>query len=166
MTTARDLMTDRVLAARADWSLQELATFFTEHAISGAPVVSEYGAVIGVVSLSDIARHDSDPPADSEPQDEPPAYFLGDVTARQEEQQLSALQGRTETTVQDIMMPALFTVEEDASVHQVADRMLRGRLHRLLVVRKNTKRDVVGIVSAMDLLEWVRAETRPQTTES
>ena len=73
MTTARDLMTDRVLAARADWSLRELATFFTEHAISGAPVVSEFGTAIGVVSLTDIARHDRESPAGPDSDDEPPA---------------------------------------------------------------------------------------------
>lgn len=155
--TARDLMTDRVLPARADWSLQELASFFTEHSISGAPVISDYGGVIGVVSLTDIARHGSDPPPETaEAEGEtPPAFYLGDADVREDEA-LSALRKSPQTTVRDIMMPAVFTVEEDAPIHEVADRMVRAQIHRLLVVHSGTKRDVAGIISAIDVLEWVR----------
>lgn len=149
-------MTDRVLAARADWSLQELATFFTEHTISGAPVISEYGSVIGVVSLTDIARHDSESSPAAESEQEPPAYYLGEATTLRDEENLEALHGHPKTTVQDIMMPTIFTVEEEASVHEIADRMVRGHLHRLLVVRSGTKRDIVGIISSIDVLEWLR----------
>jgi CBS domain-containing protein len=157
--TARDLMTDRVYAARADWSLQRLASFFTEHAISGAPVVSEYGSAIGVVSLTDIARHDSKAASASE--ERPPAYFLGDAELHEEEPSLDPLQDRPQASVRDIMMPAVFTIEADAPIQEVADRMVRGRLHRLLVVRPGTKRDIVGIVSAIDVLEWVRDRALP-----
>jgi predicted transcriptional regulator len=154
--TARDLMTDRVLAAQADWSLQKLASFFTEHAISGAPVVSEYGRAIGVVSLTDIARHDSEAPAAPADDEQTPAYFLGEAAQTDASDTLQRLQEHPQTTVHDIMMPAVFTIEADASIHEVADRMVRGQLHRLLVVRPGTKRDVVGIVTTLDLLEWVR----------
>jgi CBS domain-containing protein len=34
----------------------ELATFLDDHAISGAPVVDAEGALLGVVSVTDIAR--------------------------------------------------------------------------------------------------------------
>lgn len=161
--SARDLMTDRVLAARADWSLQELASFFTKHAISGAPVVSEYGKAIGVVSLTDIARHSSNPPSPSTDEKPPPAYFMGDAELREDDETLNRLQSRPQATVRDIMMPAVFTVEADASLREVADRMVRGQLHRLLVVKPGTKRDIVGIVSVIDLLEWVRDRAAPST---
>lgn len=156
--TARDLMTDRVLAVQADWSLEELASFLTDHGISGAPVVSEYGNVIGVVSMTDLARHNSEAPSDSGEQEEPPAYFLGEATTKAEQEAVKAVHRRPDATVRDVMMPALFTVEEDAPINEVADRMVRGHLHRLLVVRAGTKRDIVGIVSSMDLLEWIRAQ--------
>lgn len=156
--TARDLMTNRVLSVQADWSLQELASFFTEHSISGAPVISDYGGAIGVVSLTDIVRHGSEPPpetADEAEAETPPAFYLGDADVREDEA-LSALRESPQTTVRDIMMPAVFTVEEDAPLHEVADRMVRAQIHRLLVVHAGTKRDVAGIISAMDVLEWVR----------
>lgn len=162
--TARDLMTDRVLAAQADWSLQELAQFFSEHEISGAPVVSEYGSAIGVVSLTDIARHSGEGAPEPE-KEEPSAYFLGDAVTLREEI-LNDLQEHPQTTVKDLMMPAIFSVEEDAPIQEIADRMIRGRLHRLLVVRSGTKRDIVGLVSTLDLLEWIREETVSDDTAS
>lgn len=151
-------MTDRVLAARADWSLQELASFFTEHPISGAPVISDYGSVIGVVSLTDIARHDSEASPVPEMDEQRPEYYLGDAATVQEQERLEALRYESDPTVEDVMMPALFTVEEEAPIYDVADRMVRGHLHRLLVVRAGTKRDVVGIISAIDLLRWIQGQ--------
>lgn len=158
--TARDLMTDRVLTVPADWSLQELAAFLTEHAISGAPVVSDYGGAIGVVSTHDIARHDSEvtDDDDADDTDEPPAYYLG-TSAPAAPEALTPLAASEETTVRDIMVPTVFTVDANASIHDVADRMVRGHLHRLLVVNPGTRRDIVGIVSAIDLLEWLRDPT-------
>lgn len=157
--TARDLMTDRVLTVQADWSVQELAAFLTEHSISGAPVVSDYGGAIGVVSLTDLARHDSDPSAsdDTDDTESPPAFYLGDAVVH-EEANLDALQQQSGTTVRDLMMPTIFTVEEDTPIHEIARRMVQGQLHRLLVVRAGTERKVVGLVSAIDVLEWVQAQ--------
>lgn len=34
--------------------------------------------------------------------------------------------------------------------------LVRAQIHRLLVVHEGTKRDVAGIISAIDVLEWVR----------
>lgn len=158
MPIARDLMTDRVLPAQADWTLQRLAQFLTEHSISGAPVVSEYGGVIGVVSLTDLARHDSKPDTGAEETEEPPAYYLGDREAPPSEEGLNVLEQNPQTTVRDIMMPAVFTVEENAPIDEIADRMVRGKLHRLFVVQEGTKRDIAGIISAIDLLDWVRKQ--------
>ena len=64
--TARDIMTHHVLEAKADWSVRQLVEFFSGNSISGAPVVSEDGEIIGVVSLTDILRHDSLPEKYSE----------------------------------------------------------------------------------------------------
>ena len=54
MKTARDIMIHPVLAVRENWTVRDLAAFFTEKSISGAPVLSPDGRLTGVVSLSDI----------------------------------------------------------------------------------------------------------------
>lgn len=69
-TTAAQVMTRGVLTVDPDWSVSELATFLEDHAISGAPVVDTRGAVLGVVSVTDIARRGTTAESsDSEPHD-------------------------------------------------------------------------------------------------
>jgi len=51
---AKDIMTKNILKVREDWSVHRLAEFFAENSISGAPVISTDGKLVGVVSLTDI----------------------------------------------------------------------------------------------------------------
>ena len=54
MKTARDIMIHPVFAVRENWTVRELASYFIEKSISGAPVLDGSGRLTGVVSLSDI----------------------------------------------------------------------------------------------------------------
>lgn len=54
--TAADAMTSPAVAFRPDAFFEEIAEALCERAISGAPVVDESGAVIGVVSERDLAH--------------------------------------------------------------------------------------------------------------
>lgn len=54
-------------------------------------------------------------------------------------------------TVAEIMTPALYTIDENATVSEVASTMLDGHVHRLLVTGEKPD-SVVGIVSTSDLL--------------
>ena len=54
---AKDIMNSDVLTVRDDMTVHELANFFTDKMISGAPVVNNMGQLLGVVSLSDIVRN-------------------------------------------------------------------------------------------------------------
>jgi CBS domain-containing protein len=51
--------------------------------------------------------------------------------------------------VRDIMTPSVYSVTEDATVSEVASRMLDSHVHRLLVLREGKP---VGIVTTSDLL--------------
>ena len=62
--TAYQVMTTEVLAVEADWSIERLCEFLIVNSISGAPVQSKGGNLIGVVSLSDIVRYDTQPEKD------------------------------------------------------------------------------------------------------
>ena len=57
---ARDLMNEEVMTVPADWTARQLAEFLTDNEISGAPVVDGEGHVVGVVSLSDLARSEAE----------------------------------------------------------------------------------------------------------
>ncbi len=152
--TAIDVMTEEVLTVQADWPVTHLAEFLIEQGISGAPVTSEEGALIGVVSLTDIVRYESLPQKEAHPHGAHDFYVLS-LEGRFAEEEWSAFRvgDASEATVRDIMTPTLFRVHEHAPVQEVADTMITGRIHRVFVTRGET---VVGIVTALDLLRVIR----------
>jgi CBS domain-containing protein len=151
--TAKDVMTCDVLTARADWPINRLAEFLIEHDFSGAPVISEFGKLIGVVSLTDIVRHESLPQKEPHPH-QPHDYYLPllDDQYAQEEVAAFRIDDASEVTVRDIMTPMIFQVEEDTPVQQIAEKMIRGRIHRVFVTRGER---VVGIITALGLLDVI-----------
>jgi CBS domain-containing protein len=52
----RDVMTVRVATLRPDEALERATALFIDRRIGGAPVVTEHGEVVGVLSTSDLAR--------------------------------------------------------------------------------------------------------------
>jgi len=149
--TASQVMTRDVLSARPDWSVDQLIEFLTDHGISGAPVVSEQDTPIGVVSLTDVARGGALTERDAQA----PAYYRQGLEHLVGRDELNAFRVELEsqTTVGDIMTRVVFSVDESASVQEVATAMVTGRIHRVLVTQS---KKVVGIISSMDLLPLVR----------
>ena len=54
----RDIMRTAVVTAHPDQTVRELTRLLSEHGISGVPVVDDGGAVLGVVSSSDVRTSD------------------------------------------------------------------------------------------------------------
>ena len=151
--TVSDVMHREVLAVDADWSLEELAGFLVDNSISGAPV-TENGELVGVVSMTDILRHGSLPGSAADKEDTHDIY-LYDMERQLGHEDLRMFHTRTESSVQvrDIMTPMIFKVEEHTSVKEVAETMLRGRIHRVFVTRDNT---LTGIVTTLDMMQVIR----------
>jgi len=151
---ARDIMTSNILMVGEDWLIDRLAEFLVEHSISGAPVVSVDGKLIGVVSLTDIARFNSLPVRDLGTGDLH-EYYQPAVELQVAKEELSGfrIEGESLTTVRDIMTPVIFSVPEEAPVQQVAETMIKGHIHRLFVTKDD---EVIGIISAFDLLTVIR----------
>lgn len=152
--TAKEVMNPHVVAVPADWTIEELAQFLIDKAISGAPVKDESGKLIGVVSLTDIVRHDSLAEMDLRA-DAPADYYLHGWENKLAPEDLSAfhIEEKTELTVRDLMTPIIFKVDENTPIQDVADVMLGGRIHRLLVTRGG---QIVGIVTTMDMLKVIK----------
>ncbi len=152
--TAEDLMTKDVLTSKADWSVDRLADFFVDNGISGAPVLSPQGRLVGVVSSSDLVRQQSQPTrgADTLPAH---SYYVGALEGAYSSEDLSRISMQQDSTasVRDIMTPMIFTVFPSTSVQEVADAMLKGRIHRVFVAEDGR---LVGVISALDLLGLVR----------
>jgi CBS domain-containing protein len=147
--TARDVMNPEVLAVRDDQTVADLADFLVDNEISGAPVEDADGQLIGVVSLTDVARvlggHDQ--AVIDHPQ---PEYYLRGWEDRFNPEDVAGLRiAESDLTVGEIMTPQVFAVEDEMPISKVAEKMIHGHLHRLLVTRD---RKVVGIISTSDLL--------------
>lgn len=149
---ARDVMTTDVKTVGDDWSLEQLARFLVDRSISGAPVVTDEGKLVGVVSLTDLARAEAEREA---PPPEEHDFYARSFEAAVSPDEVGDVKFVRESgrRVRDVMTPALFDVKPDTPVSEVADMMVRGRIHRVFVTEKKT---VVGVISALDLLKLLR----------
>ena len=152
--TVADVMTSPVLTVAEDWPLERLASFFLGNNVSGAPVTSPTGEVVGVVSMTDIVRHSSSPGQEGEDRGTH-EYFLAS-TGRQftdEEMQGFHIESESGVTARDLMTPMVFEVREDTPLQEVADMMVRGGIHRVLVTKAKKP---TGIVTALDMVKIIR----------
>jgi len=145
-------MTRGVLTVDADWSVTELAKFLEDHAISGAPVVDAEGGLLGVVSVTDVARRGA---VDDVLEPESHAFYHQRTERALARESASFRVVDDSSKVREIMTPMIFSVDTSASVREVADTMIRGRIHRLFVMEGGR---LVGVISSLDLLSLVRDE--------
>ena len=149
-----DVMQREILAADADWSLDMLTDFLVDNRISGAPVTENDDELVGVVSLTDIVRQNQlqDNNPDAGTSHDVYRYEL-ERHIGHEELKIFHTQFDSPVRVRDIMTPMIFSVSDDTSLQEVAETMLRGRIHRVFVTSE-TK--LTGIATTLDLLSVIR----------
>ena len=145
-------MTRNIITVRDDAPLSELVATLTEHMITGAPVVDENGKLVGVVSTTDIALHSANRTSNVR-RDRPPDFYLRGWETSEDELRSFAIEEDSGEVVSDIMTPVIFSVSENARFQEMADTMVGGRVHRLLVTDGDR---VIGIVTTLDLLRGLR----------
>lgn len=175
MDIVRNIMQTDVVTTGPEMSVYELSKLFTEHDITGAPVVDVDGEVLGVVSMTDVIRLAADEmdirvaprpfitaaaalaDADADSEEEvdlvyyfqhmsPPGAGAGPASDWATESDLDRYD------VRSIMTPANFHVAPDATLGELAGFLLRGRIHRALVMEDDK---LVGIVTTVDVLRAV-----------
>jgi CBS domain-containing protein len=127
-----DLMTPDPVRVQAHASLAEAARLLDHHHVHGLPVVDESGALVGVVSQTDMLR------------------------ARTSEHLWASWRG---LQVRHLMSAPALTVSVDASLTDAAAKMEENQVHRLVVVADDGV-SPIGIVSTSDLVRAMVAETR------
>lgn len=149
--SAKDLMTPDVLTVEADWPVDRVAQVLTDHEISGAPVVDD-GQLVGVVSLTDLARLES--AAGEAVSERPSAYYRDELQGRYAQEELDDLHFSEDssTTAADVMTPEVYDVNEHTSVQQVAQVMERGGIRRVFVTEQG---EVRGVITARDMVKVV-----------
>lgn len=176
MLTVRDIMQVPVVTVTPDTTVRQLSRILADEEISGAPVVGAEGQLLGVVSATDVVRlaaddaevhvasaaslddpaliRDPDGPEDVEP--DPYGFFLPEDSPLTREGFFEQF-AETEldaVVVRDIMTPVTFSVRADATLRELAEFLVRGRIHRAVVVEGDR---LEGIVTSGDVLRAVSA---------
>lgn len=157
---AKDIMHRDVIKVSWNMPISELEQLFEEKNITGAPVVDDFGKLIGVVSETDVIRYDASEPHSRE---NPHAYFRSGLEKEEKEgeEEDSLDEGEeskdeavlSEKTVEDIMTPWTISAHEDASISEIAKMMVERHVHRVLIV--DGKSQLKGIVTTMDIAKVV-----------
>lgn len=153
---AKDIMTRDVLTVHEDFSISELASFLNDNEITGAPVVDDDEKVVGVVSVVDIARAESEYAEDTTVWDAvvSHSYHLDWEQGLDDGIRIFHLKD-SGVRVRDIMNPVVHSVEESTAIPEVVRKLLQYHLHRILVIEKGR---LVGIISSSDLLQLLLDE--------
>jgi len=137
-------MRRQIIAVRENQDVWSLARTLIENGITGAPVLDGAGALVGVISQTDLVRYLRDAARDREDFYSDPEQDLGKrprpVLAR------------------DLMTRKVIQADEEASLAELSRIMLRLGVHRVLIT---SGRRLSGIVTTMDIL---RARSLPYSS--
>lgn len=138
---AQDVMTSKVVSVDPGTPVEAVARTLLEHRISGVPVTSADGAVVGIVSEGDLMRR---PESGTQ---RPTTWWLALLSSPEDR---AAAYLRTHGRIaKDVMTRHVVTVDATATLEQIADTLERHRIKRVPVLRDEK---LVGIVSRANLL--------------
>lgn len=144
---AKDVMEREVVSIPFDMSLSKVRDVFMHKRITGAPVVTEEGELLGVLSQTDIVRYAFQRPSGDFPKDD---LFLGLTDWASEDNSTKVQERLNKAKACDVMDTNIFSVSAEDSVSNVAQMMRRHRIHRV-IVREGNK--AIGVVSSMDMMK-------------
>ena len=146
---AHQIMTRPVITVTPETTIFEAANTMLQRHVSGLPVVSATGKLVGIISEGDFLRRNE----------------IG--TQRQRGRFLKFILGSgKEATdfvrehggkVGEIMTPEPFTINEDTDLEEIVELMEKNKVKRLPVLRGDK---LVGIVSRSNLLQAVASLAR------
>lgn len=129
-TLVENLMRRDVVTVPPSASMIELVRLLRRHRVSGVPVVDAQGAVVGTVSVSDLA-------------------WLTDSLEVDGADPSIAAKRLGRRTVAEVMTPDVFGLDPEATLGELARFFGRTGLRRAMVLREGR---LLGIVSVIDLL--------------
>ncbi len=149
--TARDIMTRDVFTVTAQMSIDELARAFGERRVSGFPVLDPEGALIGVVTESDLIHQNQRLHIPTTVAIFDAVIVLGSSKKLEEEMRRLAA-----TTVEEVMCREPVTVSEDTPVSEVATLMAEEEVDTVPVLDPDGK--LVGVIGKRDVIRAMAAE--------
>jgi CBS domain-containing protein len=136
----RDIMTKKVYTIPAHATLRQAAALLAQHKISGAPVVSEAGKLLGIISEKDLFKGLY--PSHAEFYENPGVWIDLDILEKRTAEAADKL-------VLDLMSRNVVTVSPETPLMQVGSLMLVRGIHRVVVVDQHN--DIIGIATRRDI---------------
>lgn len=146
----QDVMSREVLTISPETPVHAVAALLSECHVSGAPVVDANGALLGMVTESDLAHRLAAKAA-------PPRSWLRSLFSAAPAEALDYAKSRGRTA-RDIMTASVVTVSEEASVEEAARLLEEKGVRRLPVLRDGR---LVGVLSRADLLRALLTPEEP-----
>ncbi len=144
MITAKEIMTTEVKTAHPDMSVKELAALLYNNKIGGVPVVDDEGQVIGVVTENDLIDQNKKLHIPTMVSFLDSVIFIDSAASFEKE-----IKKMTGSQVKDVCSEQLFTVDEDASLEDIASLISEEGVHTLPVLRDGK---LVGVIGKADLI--------------
>jgi CBS domain-containing protein len=156
---AEDLMQTQVVTVGTDDPIASVFRLFTDEEISGAPVVDEYGRVVGVVSIRDLLRSNSEEQENTQTDLD---YFREGLAYAKSEgmvQDHDFEERVSHRMVSDVMTEGVIAVRRQTPIGDVVKIILDNRIHRVLVVDQGKNENVLaGLISLFDLVALLNPE--------
>lgn len=149
MLHAKDIMSAEVITARPGMTVAELARLLVDHRISGVPVVSENGELVGIVTENDLINQNKRLHIPTVLRLFDAYIMLGSPGAMEKEFKKMAA-----VTVDEICTRDVITITENSTVEEIATIMSERKVHLLPVLSSGK---LTGIVGKVDLLKAMLA---------
>lgn len=148
----KNFMTSQVVTVTPETSILDAARMMLDHKISGLPVVSDGGRVVGIISEHDLLRGGK-----GDVQTERPHWLrlmIEEVNLTDEATRLR------ERKVREAMTPDPVTITENAPLEEAARLIGDNDIKRLPVVRDH---QLVGIIARADIVRAIILAARKIT---
>jgi CBS domain-containing protein len=141
---AADVMTRPAFAIAAKAPLAQAIRTMLDHKLSGLPVVSEEGRLIGILTEGDLLRR-----VETDTAGRAPGWFKCFLTPGRAAENYTLTHGRL---VEEVMTPDVFTAGEETALDEIVEIMQRHHVKRVPILRDGR---LIGIVSRADLVRHV-----------
>ncbi len=141
-------MNPDVVTLEPKTSVRDAMRRLADRRVSGAPVVDDAGAILGIVTQNDLARYAARQVTVSEAGQ----FYTDDDDYRD----LASYPSDTlKTPVEQVMTSPVHCVNPDTGVAVAANTMRERRIHRLVVTERGR---LVGMISTLDLMRVVEEQ--------